>query len=112
MEVLEGNKLIAEFMGILLDPLSNTKTSVHFGSKTLQYHTSWDWLMPAWVKFWDVANKMCFDKAVQEPYDQLRNIRVIFMACIDEGDISNAQRILSDGITWYNSLNGGQNKKL
>lgn len=47
-EILDGNKLIAEFMGY---PIS--KVELGFTSKEaktvmrrLEYHTSWDWLMP------------------------------------------------------------------
>lgn len=42
-KTIDGNKLIANFMGILTD---GDRTSKHFGSKLLQYHSSWDWLMP------------------------------------------------------------------
>lgn len=34
-KILEGNKLIAEFLGWHLDP-----------KRSLKYHSSWDWLMP------------------------------------------------------------------
>lgn len=43
MSTTEGNQLIANFIGILTD---GDRTSKHFGSKLLQYHSSWDWLMP------------------------------------------------------------------
>lgn len=42
------NKLIAEFMGVVFHDDENqyyNADGLHIGN-TLQYHTSWDWLMP------------------------------------------------------------------
>ena len=38
-EIIEGNKLIAEFMGL---SMLHNQTRL----ETLKYHSSWDWLMP------------------------------------------------------------------
>tara|TARA_R110002020_G_scaffold29265_13_gene92535 strand:+ start:3294 stop:3707 length:414 start_codon:yes stop_codon:yes gene_type:complete len=51
-ELLENNKLIAEFMG--MDSFKDSLASLHQGKinvdvdvyEQAQYHTSWDWLMP------------------------------------------------------------------
>ena len=52
---MEDNKLIAEFMGMEMYTDSiMIRHDIHLGSKTsegisidnLQYHSSWDWLMP------------------------------------------------------------------
>jgi hypothetical protein len=96
-KVIEGNEAIAKFMGG--DDYVRWCTDLDYPKKG-KYHTSWDWLLPAWVKFWDLANVMAYNNP--SLYERLRNIRVIFMACIDLGDISNASRILSEGIEWYN----------
>lgn len=68
-EIMEGNKLIAGFLGWesgRYDNLPNTlhkysgKEEIRLHVSELQYHSSWDWLMPAWVKFrnlWDGKNE-------------------------------------------------------
>lgn len=57
-EIIEGNKLIAEFMGAEKSTKDNDMRYIRFsephaGTKTfyfykwqLKYHKSWDWLMP------------------------------------------------------------------
>jgi 3-methyladenine DNA glycosylase Mpg len=53
-EIIEGNKLIAEFMNININSWNrkwfiNTYTS-------LKYHSSWDWLMEVVQKIWGITN--------------------------------------------------------
>ena len=45
---MKDNKLIAEFMGIVFPKLDNVIVIDNVVTKEdeLQYHTSWDWLMP------------------------------------------------------------------
>jgi hypothetical protein len=63
-EVIRGNKLIAEFMGASIDDGYGDKETYRFplrgapkeyasyvwSSDGLQYHSSWDWLLPVWQK--------------------------------------------------------------
>ncbi len=49
-EVIENNKLIAEFMGHItsdnLESVCGFRGQEIFPFADLEYHTSWDWLMP------------------------------------------------------------------
>lgn len=46
IETIEGNKLLAGFMGVLTQKDGNfLTTSKHFGSKRVVYHSDWNWLM-------------------------------------------------------------------
>ena len=52
---MKDNKLIAEFMGVVFHDDENqyyNADGLHIGN-TLQYHTSWDWLMPVVQKIED-----------------------------------------------------------
>jgi len=44
---MENNKLIAEFMGLVVSDRDNYTSELHTNvDADLKYHTSWDWLMP------------------------------------------------------------------
>ena len=51
-EILEGNKLIAKFMGLREIGFGENRHFIDAGNRiiamyyNLKYHTSWDWLMP------------------------------------------------------------------
>tara|TARA_R100000231_G_C5274060_1_gene149531 strand:+ start:76 stop:348 length:273 start_codon:yes stop_codon:yes gene_type:complete len=55
---MKDNKLIAEFMGvheIMHDGYSEYELPSNEIVQNLQYHTSWDWLMPVVQKCFEVA---------------------------------------------------------
>ena len=45
-EIIEGNKLIAEFMGDTTSQNSKVSFTKNCPVSGLKYHSSWDWLMP------------------------------------------------------------------
>lgn len=48
MDIQQNNKIIAEFMGAKFDnnKYSHESSEYYFEASELEYHFSWDWLMP------------------------------------------------------------------
>jgi len=84
MNTTEENKLIAEFMVV------NIHEYVMNGGKTLEYHTSWDWLMPVLKKI----NLLL----TPQNYDEWRMI-----GKPTEYDIERVHNQAVEFIKWYKS---------
>ena len=54
-KILEGNKLIQEFMEV--DAFEYDSWKVNQLTEGL-YHSSWDWLMPIWKKIVDIGDSL------------------------------------------------------
>lgn len=76
-EILEGNKLIAEFMGLKKQGFGANEHFTDNGNRIvatsngLQYHTSWDWIMP-------VVEKINLDRRVEEVSVSMGKTRIWF----------------------------------
>jgi hypothetical protein len=78
----EQNKLIAEFMGkniITIDDIRANKnpyisSADGYTEEELQYHTSWDWLMPVVQKIGDDYYNTPFDETYSKLTEQYENI--------------------------------------
>ena len=57
-ELLENNKLIAEFMSDISSMNAKVSFSKNCGVNDLQYHTSWDWLKPVVDKITELSGKL------------------------------------------------------
>jgi hypothetical protein len=99
-EILEGNKLIAEFMGFEFTKHGNVwipnlyPKEVHrpnsgettFGIENLLFNSSWDWLMPVVEKIGSLETNMCG----------------IVLSMFYEGDIYEVWLHVVSFIEWYN----------
>jgi hypothetical protein len=120
-EIIEGHKLIAILDGWKLKgepeytkpysifekyfddsgypkqiPFTNPNGEVYEDfTKLMKYHTSWDWLMPAWYKF----------RGLSLPYE-LCHLHANYCARISQqiayGTIANVYPVLVNAIKWYN----------
>jgi hypothetical protein len=77
----DSNKLIAEFMGMNVhhNDKSMMVTKTPQGNEvipidSLQYHTSWDWLMPVVQKIGDEYYNTPFDETYSHLTEQYENI--------------------------------------
>jgi hypothetical protein len=103
--IIEGNKLIAEFMGAhVLEPYVlfydvEGSSEVPKGypndpfnrEMNLEYHTSWDWLMP-------VVKKIFEGYALYEIYDRIEEGLIII-------NIEVTWQAVVEFIQWYNTNN-------
>lgn len=108
-QILEGNKLIAEFMG--LKPrfveypnhqLNRWEVEDKFRySQPIKYHESWDWLMTAWFKFQQKLNEMSSEDGRYKSYLSHTQTTFCIGICEDENILSCHQTLI-EGIKWYN----------
>lgn len=120
-EILEGNKLIAEFMGwqfIGMDRNSvwqnkqpvfkRGKKEPHLFLKAFEYHSSWDWLIPVYNKILKTLND---DKNLLLSIKGNPLINHIIKNVLDASSIDLQIHISSsflkvvDIIKWYNTQN-------
>jgi hypothetical protein len=102
-EIIEGNKLIAEFMGFKSYYYSGESNMVEVSGKMkslnswAKYHSSWDWLMPVVNKCYNLQYKQGWKKenCIQyclASYDFMSDIAIIIVW-------EEVVRF----ITWYNN---------
>lgn len=109
----EINRMFAEFMGAYKGndsinmknvycgiPFKGTDTTCSLPVNLLEYHTSWDWLMPVYKKL--NAHIILFEtedlKKQHERGLHLRHIK----SCLVGGDIDDFYVSLELALKWYN----------
>lgn len=100
-EIIEGNKLIAEFMGIKLD-FWNRRWFVSTYSN-MKYHSSFDWLMEVVEKIEDthMAHVCMFNKSCWIEFYGVHNDPCKFSRA-DKDFITNVWNTCVAFIEWYN----------
>jgi len=115
-QIIKGNKLIAEFMQYEIAGTDGTTSEVltyyfpdnhptHAGmvsADDLLFNSSWGWLIPAWIKFYQEAFKARLGS--DDYIKHLFNLRALFHSRIDEGKCEGAFKVLVEGIVWYNKI--------
>lgn len=116
MDTLEGNKLIAEFMGqsYIADSLKGSSNAPTFSE--LKFHTSWDWLMPVIEKIEDFYNidgkELEFQCVTYE--DEVKIIAkhpnkkwevIVEVPADGSGKKENTYKAALEFIQWYNDQN-------
>jgi len=97
---MKSNKLIAEFMGVNIITLDDIRTNKNpyissadgYLEDDLEYHTSWDWLMP-------VVNK-CFDTWYYE-YDS-DDLCFLLNNALLTTNINEVYRVVTEFINEHN----------
>lgn len=124
MEILEGNKLIAEFMGAenetgYFQASTIGKTKVPTGrmwmkerfpnnmhlckEDDLRYHSSWDWIMPVVEKIRNIVDKKEYDKEGLLFYKEALSRYVPIRNELVKINLSNVHYCVVEFILWYNS---------
>lgn len=94
-EILQGNILIASFMGKVV----GTGISLETINK---YHTSWDWQIPAYSKIIQLLRPMVHDELERPDIEKYFEIKRKYLSEIDENNPSKGQQIIIDAINFYN----------
>lgn len=104
-EILEGNRLIAEFIGINPDigfSLGHDMSGNEYFDKNYIYHSSWDWLIPAWSKIYVLMENL---RGNEEAYNEGADYHDNFDIAMNHNDIETAFEICGEAIKWYSSKN-------
>lgn len=104
--IIEGNKAVATFHGFSRKPRKENsagwkhweiKPFGWFDDEDLKYHTSWDWIMPVWIKF-----KNLHIKGITARHYH-KQVCASFGNAILSGEIENAWSDAVMAINWYNN---------
>lgn len=110
-EIIEGNRIIAEkfmvkrledgkYSMVLTDVKVFIKQPQWFSVEQLEYHSSWDWQNPVWVKVCSESNKIAMTKETADRHNRLYDL---YSQCVAAGNVIQAFKYLVEGIKYINS---------
>jgi len=114
-EIIEGNKLIAEFINLSFKTYGKTGKTYYingepFSILNLKYHLSWDWLMPIVEKIQHMEDrlpvKIDFQIHLLGTVElHINHKRVFGMTAFEPGTLIDAvYNGVIEFIKWYNTL--------
>jgi len=124
-EILEGNKLIAEFMTKEHANLCwklIPKNTMHLPNY-FKYHSSWDWLMPVVNKIESIVDlyhghfgvyinsNNCTIQSIKFRSDEMTDPPYYFSDHYSESKIESTYNAILNFIKWYNKQNKNKNGK-
>lgn len=105
--IIEGNRLIAEFMGASFDDLGNVSFVMPAdgiglagcGQHAIKYHSSWDWLMPVVEKIEKLGYGFVIIGEQTEIYTNYDG-----QLFVEDGEtkIESVWKVVISFIKWYN----------
>lgn len=108
-DILEGNRVIAEFMGAVFEDGGGADENRWYFPENwyyepLAYHCSWDWLLPVVAKIRDMAVPTVFENADKlERLDYKgSNTRYLILSYLKLIDIEEIYGKVVEFIKWYN----------
>lgn len=115
-DIREGNKLIAEFDGLVKlsekesgilqtsELLYKNKEGEYISHAQLKYHSSWDRQIPAWVKFLSLSKIVLKKSKENAPIiaASIVHFQSSYEKMIHKDDVEKGFEILYEALQWYN----------
>lgn len=123
-QILEGNKLIAEFMGATYQPEiknrcwfptnqpmkiyefneQNQGMSGYYGLEEMGYHSSWDWQIPVWEKIGHLMQQyVSKDEVPISAMQEYNRLCDKYESAVFTNNPQKGFQTLLESITWYNA---------
>lgn len=110
-EIIENNKLIAEFMGVKLgEHLFSWRIGCTEPLKEehLNYDSSWNWLMPVWVKIQNWGKRefgIYWEQSICETFVTISTTKAnkFKLIWVNSGDIKDVYYVVTEFIKWHNT---------